>query len=320
MRTRDLHAGERIGFSGAIQAPSKDIDGFDYRTYLLLQDVYGIVPVAWYTRIGTDDPGLVILSIRAIREQVLSGIRALYPGETAALLEGILIGERAGLSKQTKDAFNRSGLTHIVAVSGSNIAIILIFLAFLLRPFPRGVQFVTIAVAIGTFTLVVGPQAPVMRASVFGLLSYVFLLGDRRLRIVPVLIGIALVFCLLDPLILNYDVSFHLSFLAVFGLIFLAPFFERNLRLVPKLFAIREALALTLAATVFTLPLMIVDFGQVSIIAPLANIFIVPALPLIMLFGTASLVVWAFSSTLGVMIGFVGWGLLHYVLLAVHFF
>lgn len=121
-------------------------------------------------------------------------------------------------------------------MSGFNITIILIFLSFLFRSFPVSVRVVLALLCVGLFTLLVGPQVSVLRASVFGLISYTILLSGKRIRAFAVLIAVAILFVALNPLVLNYDVSFHLSFLAVFGLIFFGDFFMRIFRWFPSWF------------------------------------------------------------------------------------
>ena len=95
---------------------------------------------------------------------------------------------------------------------------------------------------------------------------------------------------LFAPLVLLYDVSFHLSFLAVIGIIYTQDFFKKYLRFLPEFFAIREAAVLTLAALVFALPIMMFQFGQVSLFAPFANIAVTWTIPFAMLFGALSLI------------------------------
>jgi len=86
-----------------------------------------------------------------------------------------------------------------------------------------------------------------------------------------------------SPYSLNYDVSLHLSFLAVIGIIYTQDFFKRVFKFLPELLNIREAFVLTMAALSFTLPIMIFNFGQVSILAPIANIAVTWTIPLAML-------------------------------------
>lgn len=134
------------------------------------------------------------------------------------------------------------------------------------------------------------------------------------------LLGIATVFVLIDPRILTDDVSFQLSFLAVLGLICFSDFFTRIFVRLPSVLAIRESVVLTCAATVATIPLMVVDFGQISIVALIANLLVVPAIPALMLLGSLSVVVAFMSTTVSIWIGLFAWYVLHYMLVATHFF
>lgn len=229
-------------------------------------------------------------------------------------MEGILIGERANLSAETKKSFNNAGLTHIIAVSGFNITIILIFLSFLFRSFPIVFRILLALICVGFFTLLVGPQISVLRASVFGLISYTILLSGKKVRAFSLLIAVAVGFVVIDPLILNYDVSFHLSFLAVFGLLFFGDFFNRIFAFLPRWFGLREALAMCFAAMVFTLPILAINFGQISLVSPLANVAVVPLIPLVMLGGFLSMVVGLFSPYFAILIGFPTWLGLSYIL------
>jgi competence protein ComEC len=94
---------------------------------------------------------------------------------------------------------------------------------------------------------------------------------------------------LYSPLSLNYDVSLHLSFLAVIGIVYTQGFFKYVFSFLPDFLAIREAFVLTLAALSLTLPIMMFQFGQVSLLAPLANIAVTWTIPIAMLLGFLSL-------------------------------
>ena len=89
----------------------------------------------------------------------------------------------------------------------------------------------------------------------------------------------------LNPKILRFDIGFQLSFLATAGLVWLAPFFEKALKNLPKIFGLREVLTATLSAQLAVLPILIVYFGQLSIISPLANLVVLLFIPLTMLVG-----------------------------------
>ena len=93
-----------------------------------------------------------------------------------------------------------------------------------------------------------------------------------------------------SPYSLNYDISLHLSFFAVLGIMLFSAFFERALFFVPKAFLVRESLVMTLSALVLNIPIVVTNFGQLSIVAPLTNILVVWNLPFVMLFGFLSIV------------------------------
>lgn len=317
--SRGVHIDDVLSFTGKISLPMSN-ETFDRRTYLLLDDIYVTTSVSFPDKIGEHPSNTLNIFIRNVRERLLSITEDIYPGESAKLLEGILIGERANLSVETKAHFNNSGLTHIIAVSGFNITIILIFLSFLFRSFPIIIRLLLALICVGFFTLLVGPQISVLRASVFGLIAYTILLSGKKMRSFSLLLAVAVGFVVIDPLVLNYDVSFHLSFLAVFGLLFFGDFFTRIFSFLPKWFGLRESLAMCLAAMVFTLPILMANFGQISVISPLANIATVPLIPLILLIGFMSMIGALFSSSLGILLGFPTWLGLSYILQAVAWF
>ena len=92
---------------------------------------------------------------------------------------------------------------------------------------------------------------------------------------------------LVNPFLLRYDVGFQLSFLAVLGIIYLGPIFKKMLNFIPeeRLVNLRSIITMTFSAQVFTLPILIYNFGYFSLVSPLSNILIVPILPLIMMMG-----------------------------------
>ncbi|MDD2916328.1 MAG: ComEC/Rec2 family competence protein [Candidatus Gracilibacteria bacterium] len=317
--SRGKEIDDSISFTGKLSLPINN-EAFDYQKYLLLDDIFATVSVSFPEKKGMAHSSWISIYVREIRLRLLSIIESIYPGESAKLLEGMLIGERANLLPETKKSFNNSGMTHIIAVSGFNITIILIFLSFLFRSFPLIVRLILAILCIGFFTLLVGPQISVLRASVFGIISYAILLSGKKMRAFSLLIGVGIVFVLLNPLILNYDISFHLSFLAVFGLLFFGDFFTRMFSFLPKWFGIWEALSMCFAAMAFTLPIIMVNFGQVSLISPIANLAIVPIIPLIMLVGFLSILITIFSVKIGILIGFPTWLGLSYILHTIQWF
>ena len=123
-----------------------------------------------------------------------------------------------------------------------------------------------------------------------------------------------------SPLSINYDVSLHLSFAAVIGIIYLQKWLHSIFKSVPNIFEIREALVLTCAALIPTLPIMVINFGQFSILSVFANILVTWTIPIAMLGGFLSIIVYYFFPFIAQIIAFFTWLLLKWDIMIVHFF
>ncbi len=125
-----------------------------------------------------------------------------------------------------------------------------------------------------------------------------------------------------NPLLLRYDIGFQLSFLAVLGILYLTPLFEKLLKIIPQenLLNLRSILAMTFSAQILTLPVLVYNFGYVSKVAPLTNVLIVPLLPLIMVSGFVFGFLGMLSQILGWITSVVPWVFLTYLISVVDFF
>ncbi|MEI7512064.1 MAG: ComEC/Rec2 family competence protein [Candidatus Uhrbacteria bacterium] len=225
------------------------------------------------------------------RAMLTERILKIFPGDPGQLLAGMLYGER-GLSNQSKQAFRQAGLTHLVAVSGSNVSIIVSAVTAVLGWFgwSRRRSFGWLSAVIITFVLFVTPQAPVVRAAIMGWLVAFAPIVGRLPRASHLLIVSAALFTLWQPSSLLFDPSFALSFLATLGLMTFGAKLSSALEgKMPE--AIREALCSTVGATLLTTPYAMWAFGQASAVGLIANMFAVPLVPWIMGLGALAMVV-----------------------------
>lgn len=116
-----------------------------------------------------------------------------------------------------------------------------------------------------------------------------------------------------NPKILVYDVGFQLSFLATLGIVIFSPVLERVFKWVPQILGLREALQLTLSAQITVLPIIILNFERFSIVAPIANLLVLPFIPFAMLFGFVAVI-------FGKVFGFLGYLILKIIIIFVEFF
>jgi competence protein ComEC len=287
-----VDSGDRLRVRTEVEL-AEDFDGFAYREFLARQGI-GAIGRAREVEVVAEARGPAALLV-GIRDALLHGLNALVPEPEAALGAGILLGVRASIAPEINDAFATAGLTHVVAISGWNIAIVAALVAAAARPLERrpGGRWTSATVAATTvagYVLLTGASPSVVRAALMAGCMLVARLGGSRAHAASALEMAALLMLVVAPPVL-WDVGFQLSLLATAGLIWFGAPIERRLVAWPGW--IREPVALTLAAQLTTLPVILVNFERLSLVAPLANVLVVPFVPMAMLFSAIAAVVGA---------------------------
>lgn len=243
-----------------------------------------------------------------------SAIDKSLPEPHASFLGGLLYGLRATISEDLTEAFNITGTTHIIAISGYNITLVSsLFMAALLHLHVRRQHAFWIASsAVIVFVLLVGAQASVVRAAVMATVLLLSQYMGRSGRGAPLLACAAGAMVMVNPYSLVYDVGFQLSFLAVIGLMYLSSDIERLLYRLPGF--TKELLAQTLSAIVLTTPLIMYVFGRISVVAPLVNALILPMIPVIMFLGFFGVVLVGLLRPLGLLFFWMSWAAMAYVI------
>ena len=304
--------GDRVVVTGELKEPG-EFDGFSYSDYL---SRYGIYSVMYYPRITVKNKGegnFFGATMVYMQNKFMEKISDIFPEPQASFEAGLLIGARKGIPDDIMQNFNTTGLTHIIAISGYNITIIILFIGWMLKKLPRKTGFIISVACIILFVLFVGAGPSVVRAGIMGILGLIALNYGRQNNIHITVLLSAVFMILWNPKILWWDVGFQLSFAAVLGLIYVAPVFEKYLSKVPHTFGIKEALMMTISAQVIAFPIIIYNFGRFSIIAPLANLLVAFAIPPAMLFGFLA-VIFSIIHGLGSIFGYIAWGILTYII------
>ena len=210
-----------------------------------------------------------------------AGMQNALPEPVASFAMGLLIGQRSTMPQDVITMLTMIGLVHIVAVSGYNVTILARAAARLKLP-SKYQQLVLSLALIGGFVLLTGFSASIVRAALVSLLTLWAWFYGRRIKAVVLICFAAALTSLLNPFYVWGDPSWYLSFLAFFGVLVIAPVITQRLfSKQPKL--LTSVLIETLSAEVMTLPLIMMIFGQLSLIALLANLLIVPLVPWAML-------------------------------------
>ncbi|HUH16746.1 MAG TPA: ComEC/Rec2 family competence protein, partial [Methylomirabilota bacterium] len=259
----DAGSGDRLRLRTRVEL-AEDFDGFAYREYLARQGVSGIGRPR-SAEVVAEAAGAVAV-MAGVRGALLDGLNSIVPEPEAALGAGILLGVRAAIAPEINEAFEVAGLTHVVAISGWNIAIVVAVVAGLVRPLDsrpggRWTTALASALTVGGYVLLVGASPSVVRAALMAGAMLLVRLGGSRSHASSALGLAATVMLMIAPSVL-WDVGFQLSLLATTGLIWFGATIARRLARWPAW--IREPVALTLAAQLTTLPVILVNFERLS--------------------------------------------------------
>ena len=327
---KDFHYGDRVVVRGILETPAA-AEAFSYREYLARQGIYTNMRNATVSRLESGQGKWWMGAIYGVKEKALARVYQLWPDPEASLFAGILLGVESNISAPVKQAFQETGTSHIIAISGFNIAIVagLFTRSFgrILGPYKGGA--VALA-AIAVYTLLVGADPAVVRAAIMGGLALgAGLIGRRQTGVYTLVItagGMAIGW----PQVL-WDVGFQLSFAATLGLVLYADslgegFIRLVSRWIPEERAVKlagpvgEYFLFTFAAQITTLPLMAYYFGTISWIAFAANPVILPVQPPIMVLGGMALLLGLAWLPLGRLAAPLAWPFVGFTIRAVEFF
>ncbi|MBI3983684.1 ComEC/Rec2 family competence protein [Candidatus Microgenomates bacterium] len=218
-----------------------------------------------------------------LRQRFLAGTRTALAEPAASLGLGFLVGTRSLLPDSLLDQLSLIGLTHIVAVSGYNLTILVRFTRRLFARVSKYLAAVSSWGLIFVFLAITGLSPSVFRAAVVSVLALAAWYYGRPVKPMVLIWLAAALTAAVNPVNLWADIGWHLSFLAFVGVMVLAPALSRRLFHERRPSTIGQLLIETFSAQLLTWPLIALVFGQVSLMAPLANLLILPLIPLAML-------------------------------------
>jgi competence protein ComEC len=327
--------GDRLELVGDLTPPEAEGRpgaSFDYGSYLARQGIQAVLAFPQSQVLDQGQGSVFFHAIYALKERARAVIYRQLPDPQASLLSGILLGDDSGLPSGLQDQFRASGLTHIIAISGFNIAILAGVLLALGRPLlSRRTGAILALIGLALYTILVGAEASVVRAAIMGALLIVAVRLLGRPTFAPAgLFTAGMVMTLADPDIL-WHVGFQLSFMATLGLmLYVEPVSawlrgrlarlttpERARQLTGVL---AEIMLATLAAQFLVLPLLVGHFEELSLISLPANLLVLPAQPGVMIWGGLATVSGLLWPALGQALAWVAWLFLTWSITWVRFF
>jgi competence protein ComEC len=300
----EVKYGDRVLLKGKIQEPKNFTPDFNYKEYLRARRIYSVV---FYPEIKvlSHNKGNYFLSRIFSLKDVLKEKAKILPPPEGAILSAITLGDRSRISDNLNEKLSITGLSHIVAISGMHIMIILeiFFLSFIFLGCWRREATIFSLLILFFYILLIGAPTSAIRAGIMGAFLYFGWMFGRLSQSSRSIVFAATAMVFANPLILTRDVGFQLSFLATLGIIYFYPIFEKKFKAEDS--KIKKLICLTLSAQILCLPILVFNFGRIPILAPLSNILIVPLLPALLVFGFSFLILSLIFPFLGLFFSFV---------------
>ncbi len=314
--------GDRVRVTGLLLTPPV-LDDFDYRRYLAARNIHTLIRRPTIALLSEGHGSPFWHALYAVRTRASAVLNRILPEPAAGLANGMVLGIEGGISEEVSDAFRATGTTHLIVISGSNIAFLSgALVAALAGVLSRRRAALVAAPIVLLYVLLVGADPPALRAGVMGLLGLGAIYFGRRGTAYVSLCAAGLLMTAINPLAL-WDIGFQLSFATSLGLILFQPPLSRavaawlgrrlSAEAARRVAAVLDAtLTVTLAAQVAVLPLLLAYFGQLSIISLVTNALVAPVQPAILASGIAALLAGLASLPFGQVVAALPWALLGY--------
>lgn len=278
--------GDKVKVSGIIEKPSEERNpgGFNYRRYLISKNIYSIIKCEYFSMKDENKGNRFIALSMNMKEKMLGVIHNLLPKNEALLLAAVVLSKTDTLDEQVKTDFSNSGLSHIMAVSGMNVALIVIPLLYTSKKLkiPKLLYIPGIAIILIMFAFITGGSAAVVRAVI---MSMVVIIGEAIYRDNDTLTCIAFsaVLILVYNPVIFFDVGFQLSYAATLGIVMLQSRIADMFKTLPKILG--DTISVTLSAQVGVIPIICYYFNKISIISLFSNIIAAPIAQGILIIG-----------------------------------
>ncbi len=321
---------DRVEVRGELVTPEAG-EIFSYQAYLARRGILSLMPRASARRLEVAQEFSLQGWLYQVQAAALTLCYRLYPDPESGLTAGVLLGADRGLPPRVTAAFQASGIAHVLAISGFNITILAgVFLKLAGRAFGRWRGALLAGVGITAYTLMTGAEASAVRAAWMGGLALLAAQIGRRQDGLNSLGAAAGVMAWIEPDVL-WDVGFQLSFASTLGLVVLggplsdwvSAWLHSRLPTWAAGFAsglLADYVLITLAAQLFTLPLMIAHFQRLSLVALAANFVALPVQPALMILSGLSVLAGFLWQPFGQILAYLAWPLARYTILSAEFF
>ncbi len=327
----EYHYGDILKISTKLKIP-ENFDSFDYREYLFSQGIHYLsyypeiellggdlnskplseIPLTPFFKGGSFKK--YYAQILSFKKNLINLNKSVYPQPQASIINAMALGNRSDVSLEILESFNLTGTRHIIAISGLHITIITVMLMYLLLAIGinRNRAFYLAILLIAFFVVMIGLPPSAVRAAIMGGMVLLAIRVGRLNSSLNAIVFAAAAMLVINPNLLRHNVGFQLSFMAVLGIIYLFPILEKYSKKIIKNNTtayrfVRSIILITLSAQIATLPILINSFENLSLSSILANVLILPLVPVVILGSFLVMAASAISLFLGQIISWPIW-------------
>lgn len=284
--------GDRLKIVGKLTEPQKftseDGRDFDWPSYLAREGIHYQMLYPEIELVDSDGGFFLRRWLISFKRLLLENIARVIPEPASSLAGGLTLGAKQSMGRELLEDFRKTGVIHIVVLSGYNVSIVADWIRAVFAPLGQKLAIGLGVVGVILFALMTGGGAATVRASIMALIALLARGTGRRYEVTIALVTAAFLMVLHNPKIIVFDTGFQLSFLATLGIIYLAPIFEKYLQFVPAKLGLRELAVMTLSAQTSVIPWILYKMGDLSLVALPVNLLILAFVPMTMFFGFAT--------------------------------
>ncbi|GAA0862442.1 ComEC/Rec2 family competence protein [Paraclostridium tenue] len=260
-------------------------EDFDYGRYLKSQGYEGTIDIKYYNVVKNN---LFYSKLFNLKDKISKSIKYLYK-DKSKFINSILIGEKENLDEDIKEIFSKTGVSHILALSGLHVSILILVIGCSLGKINRLYKLLIISIILWLYSIMVGQSPSIIRAIVCSIISYLSIFIHERTDGISSLSLIGTILVVSNPYII-YNISFQLSFLATLSIIYFYGYINSKIKF--------KLIALTLAANILTTPIVYLHFKNISLVSVISNVVVVPFLSIIIYISIISVIILPMSFTL----------------------
>lgn len=320
----DVSYGDKVKVTGILETPENFMTTsgkeFNYERYLANQDIYFIIKNADIEIISHNNRFTIQSWLYKLRDSFIKNIEGVINSPQSDLANGLVLGTRGGFDNSMRNEFISTGTIHIIALSGYNVTIVAEGVMKVLGlMFMQTISIIFGIVVIILFILLAGASSTAIRAGIMAVIALFARMTGRTYDAGRALVVAALLMFVYDLRVIS-DISFQLSFIATFGVLFITPKVIGWVKFLPIKFGFRELVATTIAATISVLPILLYATGILSLVSLPANIIILPFIPITMFMSFIVGMLGYISSFIALPFAYLAHLLLSYILSIIHFF